>query len=187
MELCVRHHRNRTRRTPANHEIVGERHIGPVSSEEVHDEHTTTGSLFHRQEAYRGAGTVEPGSGDDLADYDRDFLVVGVTSCLPLRIREAIVDHDLENAPLARDERQLLHIMLEFLEQLIGHAHGTVSIASSGAVFECDLHGSRLGVAVALFATRDQPPKTWVVQILPSASTQTPTPRWVNAGFTMLL
>lgn len=140
MELCVRHHRNRTRRTPANHEIVGERHKRPVSSEEVHDEHTTTGSLFHRQEAYRGAGTVELGSGDDLADYDRDFLVVGVTSCLPLRIREAIVDHDLENAPLARDERQLLHIMLEFLEQLIGHAHGTVSIASNGAILDADLH-----------------------------------------------
>jgi hypothetical protein len=99
-------------------------------------------------------------SAHDLPDRDRDLLIVGVTPGLPFRVDETTIDGDFEDATPAGDERQLLHIGLELIEQLIGHAHGTVSITSNGAVFDADLHTARLADCVDVTERVSAQPQT---------------------------
>jgi hypothetical protein len=57
-----------------------------------------------------------------------------------LREDLAVVHHDLEDAPSRRDERQVLQILFELLQDALRQTDGSRCVPSNGAVFDRDLH-----------------------------------------------
>lgn len=63
-----------------------------------------------------------------------------MTTGLLFRVDETVVEHDLKSPTAGRDQDEAVNSSLELVEQLIGRAHGTVPIASNGAVFDAEIH-----------------------------------------------
>jgi hypothetical protein len=78
----------------------------------------------------------------DFPQGTGDVLILGVATGLLFRVDETVVKHDLEPPATRRDQDEAVNGSLELVEQLIGRAHGTVPIASNGAVFDAEIHDS---------------------------------------------
>lgn len=135
-------------------EIAGGVLERPVGHGEVRDEDGSAGSLLHRRKAIGDPDSsikAAPG-GTHLAAYSPvplrqdlpqgtgDVLILGMATGLFFRVDETVVEHDLEPPAAGRDQDEAIDDALEFIEQLIGRAHGTVPIASNGAVFDAEIH-----------------------------------------------
>lgn len=79
-------------------------------------------------------------SGQDLSQRCGNLFIVGMPSRLCFRVDESIVEHDFKSSAARRDEDEAIDDPLEFLEQLLRRAHGTVAIASNDAVFDTQFH-----------------------------------------------
>jgi hypothetical protein len=78
----------------------------------------------------------------DFPQGTGDVFILGVATGLRFRVDETIVEHDLEPPAARGDQDESVNGSLELVEQLIGRAHGTVPIASNGAIFNAEIHGS---------------------------------------------
>lgn len=76
----------------------------------------------------------------DFPQGTGDVLILSVATGLLFRVDETVVEHDLEPPATRRDQDEAVNGSLELVEQLIGRAHGTVPIASNGAVFDAEIH-----------------------------------------------
>ena len=79
--------------------------------------------------------------GQSGSNRSSNLLVFGVLAGCQFAVDEVTVHYDLERSTRRCDEPKALDLWFELFEQFLNHAHGTVFIASSGAVLECDIHG----------------------------------------------
>jgi hypothetical protein len=101
--------------------------------------------LLHTRKAIGDPGSSTEAIGvlrEDVPQRPGDVLILGVATGLFFRIDETIVEHDLKPPAARRDQDEAVNDSLELIEQLIGRAHGTVSVASNGAVFDAEIHGN---------------------------------------------
>ena len=71
---------------------------------------------------------------DDRIDRIEDFLDLGMSVELLLGKDQFVSDGDLEHPAARRDDGHVIDVMLELAEDCFNHAHGTVCVASRGAV-----------------------------------------------------
>jgi len=92
----------------------------------------------------RGAPRGEaasPSRSKAVAHWGGNLLVLSVFAGLQLAVDQIAIDDDLKRPARRGDQTKTLDVRLEFVEQFVNHAHGTVSIASNGAVLQGDIHG----------------------------------------------
>ena len=86
---------------------------------------------------------------DDGARRRKDLVVVRVPAGLLLGIDQPVVERDLEDATRGGDERQVLDIVFELLQQAFRQTDGFRGIASLRAELDGDLHHPSLGACFA--------------------------------------
>lgn len=72
---------------------------------------------------------------DDGVDSVEHLIDLSVPSEFLLREHELVSSDHLEDSAFRRDQGDVLYVMLELAEYRFSHAHGTVCVASRGAVF----------------------------------------------------
>jgi hypothetical protein len=75
------------------------------------------------------------------ADGLSNLFEFGVFAGFLLAVDQVAINDDLKGTTPRGDEANGFNLMLEFCEQTFDHAHGTVFVASSGAVLNRDVHG----------------------------------------------
>lgn len=78
--------------------------------------------------------------GNEGSDRVGHFVVFGVSAGFLLGVDKLVANDHLVDTARRRDQREAAEVVLEFPEQLINHAHGTVFVPSSGAVLDTEIH-----------------------------------------------
>ena len=73
---------------------------------------------------------------DDRVDGFHHLVDRGMTTEVKLGEHEILADVDLEGPAARRDEGDVVYVMLVLVENRLNHAHGTVGVVSSCAVFD---------------------------------------------------